>query len=199
MGKWIKKVAGGTPLTVIAKVIDSLNVTTNNRVNAPSIRAVNEAINNNWLTIYPIGSIYMSVNNNDPSVIFGGTWQKIEDKFLLASGEKAIGSTGGAETFSYTPSGSISNHTMAAEELIAHPHKIETTGDKYVKVATSGGALLKQDDTGSIRITNGNIDEYTEYAGQATPTPHNHNFTGTAQTINKMPPYVVVNVWVRTA
>lgn len=41
--KWIKKVTS-TPLTVIAKVIDSLQVQTNERTNAPSIRAVREGL-----------------------------------------------------------------------------------------------------------------------------------------------------------
>ena len=41
--KWIKKVTS-TPLTAIAKVIDSLQAQTNERTNAPSIRAVREGI-----------------------------------------------------------------------------------------------------------------------------------------------------------
>lgn len=36
--------------------------------------------------IYPVGSIYISVNAASPSTLFGGTWQKIEGKFLLGSG-----------------------------------------------------------------------------------------------------------------
>ena len=41
--KWIKKVAA-TPLEAIAKVIDSLNGGDNERTNAPSIKAVNDAL-----------------------------------------------------------------------------------------------------------------------------------------------------------
>ena len=36
--------------------------------------------------IYPIGSIYMSANSADPSVLFGGTWVQLEDAFLLGAG-----------------------------------------------------------------------------------------------------------------
>lgn len=32
--------------------------------------------------IYPIGSIYMSVNNTNPGTLFGGTWEQIEDASL---------------------------------------------------------------------------------------------------------------------
>ena len=73
--KYIKKVAA-TPLTTIAKVIDSLSGITD-RANAPSIHAVNEGLNNVWQKVYPIGSIYYCTNNNDPSVVFGGTWEQI--------------------------------------------------------------------------------------------------------------------------
>lgn len=50
-------------------------------------------------TIYPVGSIYMSVNNVNPATIFGGTWQQIKDTFLLACGDTyANGTTGGEAT-----------------------------------------------------------------------------------------------------
>lgn len=41
--------------------------------------------------IYPVGSIYISVNNTDPSVLFGGTWSAVPDGFYL----RASSSDGG--------------------------------------------------------------------------------------------------------
>ena len=35
--------------------------------------------------MHPIGSIYMTMDANSPSVYLGGTWEKIEARFLLAS------------------------------------------------------------------------------------------------------------------
>jgi hypothetical protein len=47
--------------------------------------------------VYPVGSIYMSVNNISPASFFGGVWEKIEDRFLLASGSSyLLGETGGS-------------------------------------------------------------------------------------------------------
>lgn len=46
--------------------------------------------------IYPVGSIYMSVNSTSPSTLFGGSWTRIQDTFLLAAGSSyGAGSTGG--------------------------------------------------------------------------------------------------------
>ena len=54
-------------------------------------------------SIYPIGSIYMSVNSTNPENFIGGTWERIQDKFLLASGSTySAGSTGGEATHKLT-------------------------------------------------------------------------------------------------
>lgn len=64
--------------------------------------------------IYPVGSIYMSVNDVSPSTLFGGSWEKIEDTFLLASGSTfALGQTGGEE-----------NHILTAGEMPEHNHEL---------------------------------------------------------------------------
>lgn len=36
-------------------------------------------------SIYPVGSIYISVNHTSPATLFGGTWQRITAKFLFAA------------------------------------------------------------------------------------------------------------------
>lgn len=35
--------------------------------------------------IYPVGSIYMSINSTSPSALFGGTWEQIKERFLLGA------------------------------------------------------------------------------------------------------------------
>ena len=84
--------------------------------------------------VYPVGSIYMSVNNVNPATLFGGTWEKIEGKFLLgASSGHSLGETGGAEKVNYTPSGSVGNHTLTAAEMPSHTHT-------YAKSAAATGS-----------------------------------------------------------
>ena len=62
--------------------------------------------------VYPVGSIYMSVNNTSPADLFGGTWQELTGRFLLGrSTGHAAGSTGGEE-----------EHTLTSNEMPAHTH-----------------------------------------------------------------------------
>ena len=64
--------------------------------------------------IYPVGSIYMSVNSTNPQTLFGGTWQRIQGRFLFAADSKhAAGRTGGEET-----------HKLTVEEMPSHSHTI---------------------------------------------------------------------------
>lgn len=52
-----------------------------------------------WDLIYPIGSICLFTNNINPSTLYGGTWERIKDTFLLACGNTYVnGSTGGSDT-----------------------------------------------------------------------------------------------------
>ena len=120
--------------------------------------------------IYPVGSIYMSVNDTNPSKLFGGTWEQIKDKFLLSCGDTYTnGSTGGEAT-----------HTLVGEEIPYHEHSVRLTwandtayGQLFTESMSSHLVVDKEGET-----TGG-------YGGNA---PHNN-----------MPPYLAVYVWKRTA
>lgn len=40
--------------------------------------------------VYPIGSIYTSVNSSNPSIFFGGTWEEVENIFLTSEEELSV-------------------------------------------------------------------------------------------------------------
>ena len=62
--------------------------------------------------IYPVGSIYTSANNVSPQSLFGGSWEQIQGRFMLTSGNGYnLGATGGEAT-----------HTLTVNEMPAHSH-----------------------------------------------------------------------------
>lgn len=70
---------------------------------------------------YPVGSIYISVDETSPSFYFGGEWEKIEGKFLLGSSSShAVGSTGGEES-----------HTLTLDEIPSHTHTFTGTAHTH--------------------------------------------------------------------
>ena len=120
--------------------------------------------------IYPVGSIYLSINNTNPSTIFGGTWEQIQDTFLLAAGlTYAAGDTGGEAT-----------HTLIVEEIPPHNHHILTNNDDFNNSSGGGYYGTHQDGTTAWYQTTW----YTEN-------------TGGGQAHNNMPPYLVVYMWKR--
>ena len=68
----------------------------------------------------PVGSLYITTTEENPADIWTGTeWEKIQDVFLLASGKREVGTTGGAEEV-----------TMGIENLPPHAHPYSKTTGK---------------------------------------------------------------------
>ncbi len=61
--------------------------------------------------VYPIGAVYISFNSVNPSKLFGGTWEQLEDRFLLAS--RGAGTLGGEK-----------EHTLTEAEMPRHRHGV---------------------------------------------------------------------------
>ena len=109
--------------------------------------------------MYPVGSIYMSVNSTDPSMLFGGTWERITGAFLLAATDggnsgasQAAGNTGGAATVTLTSAQSgVPAHahgmghrhtTPALSHTITQPvFKYTAPANHQHSLSTAGGAL----------------------------------------------------------
>lgn len=146
--------------------------------------------------VYPIGSIYMSVNSVSPTTFIGGEWERIEDMFLLAAGASySAGTTGGDNEHVHTTGG----HTLTVNELPSHQHEslnsrafVSTdrshTPSRRAQAAGTGADNTLYSDVGLVRQ---NATEFTG-GGKA----HSHGDTGKA---SNLPPYLAVYVWKRTA
>ena len=64
--------------------------------------------------MHPVGSIYISVNSTNPSLLFGGTWQQITGRFLLAAGGGYSAGTTGGEVA----------HKLTVAEMPSHSHQV---------------------------------------------------------------------------
>lgn len=131
---------------------------------------------------YPVGSVYISSQPTDPGTLFGGTWVRIKDTFVLAAGDiYAAGATGGEAT-----------HTLTESEMPSHTHPLRANTSwggsealgawgQYV----SSGVLMDVGSSGATITTS----YYYDVAGR----------TGGGAAHNNMPPYITRYVWERTA
>lgn len=124
---------------------------------------------------YPVGSIFMNLNDVDPAELFGGRWRRLTDVFLFASGDYARSGDEGGEF----------EHLLSVDELPSHRHNIadSTLADGAnlgVAWNTIGGSTTK-----TYEVTAGG----TLYAAPV----------GEDESHNNMPPYLAVNMWLRIA
>ena len=146
--------------------------------------------------VYPVGSIYMSVNATNPETFIGGTWARITDCFLLASGN------------TYTPgtTGGEANVTLSTNTMPAHTHSVlgyAPNGTKNTNirlVLQNDGNLVLYNSGGTAKWnagTSGNSG--SSYYGFTLGTTGSAaaQSTGGGAAHNNMPPYLAVYVWQR--
>ena len=148
--------------------------------------------------IYPIGSIYLSVNSTSPVTLFGGSWTQLKDRFLLGAGSTySSGATGGAAT-----------HKLSVAEMPSHAHdtpffnNMTNNGEMksdfigvFGKGVTASQALKDTGQTSTMEmwwINQTNTAEGNEWA-------YLTSAKGSGSAHNNMPPYLVVYMWKRTA
>lgn len=103
--------------------------------------------------LYPVGSIYMNVNNVEPSAIFGGSWERMPSgRMLVNSGDGFdLGQVGGEK-----------EHRLTEDELAVHNHNLQTNisftipnaGEHYHAIGTivdNNGAFITSDSNRSYK------------------------------------------------
>lgn len=142
--------------------------------------------------IYPVGSIYMSVATTSPSVLFGGTWVQIKDRFLLACGD----------TYQNTVTGGEATHVLTTSEMPSHTHSIGSSGEHIHTAYFKEHRIPTANYSGTYDYARKSSASY-DSSGQITNSTgaHTHEPTATGGNVahNNMPPYLAVYVWKRTA
>ena len=80
--------------------------------------------------IYPVGSIYITMNGTNPGTLFGGTWTRLSGGFLYATSgtpNKTVQGSGGTTTGSWSGtsgswSGTSGSTTLSLNQIPSHNH-----------------------------------------------------------------------------
>lgn len=170
--------------------------------------------------IYPVGSIYMSTSSVDPSVLFGGVWERIKDTFLLASGntysEGSVGGSADSIVVEHNHEQNAHNHGQNAHNHAQNGHThTPGSGRSFMTAPTGSGwnEIAGSNISGSgyhyvATQDKSNFNVYVAGSGSTTATNKETTATNKETTAtNKptgesgvgknMPPYLAVNVWKR--
>lgn len=122
-------------------------------------------------SLYPVGSIYLSVTNVSPASFVGGTWEQLKDRFLIGAG------------------GGYSGGTTGGEAMNAHYHQMPVGYDGnqlYATTLPNGGGVYNLSG------------KYVPSVYMNETNPVYLSNTESAE-LNNMPPYLAVYMWKRIA
>ena len=148
------------------------------------------------LSIYPVGSIFISTINTSPASTMGGTWQQIKDRFLLAAGDTyAAGSTGGAATHTHRGGSMAASIDIYGESSQVRRYGVLGVDRVSLDVNTSSGEIsyrthFLQDNETLSRNVQGEGVASGGYGAKV------YGKTGNG---SSLPPYVAVYAWKRVA
>lgn len=144
--------------------------------------------------IYPVGSIYMSVNNVSPQVFLGGTWSPIKGRFLLGQGQNDGNTTeywgsypANSNNFPVKEMGGEARHTLSVEEMPNHNHPL-TASYTFDQTHSHGGGTYASSVAEGANPSGGTYSASDRIASAGSGYSHNN-----------MPPYYVCYMWERTA
>lgn len=163
-------------------------------------------------SVYPVGSIYISVNDNfDPNKVFPGTWVS------FGKGRTLVGvDTSDPEFQSSEDTGGEKTHVLTVDELPEHNHDVtvenkELTGSVWNFVGQNAKFGPGNSTSGVFSKGGDGTCFYPSSTGKAVgvndgftlDATHDHTATsgntGSGTAHNNMPPYITVYMWKRTA
>ena len=167
--------------------------------------------------VYPVGSIYMSVNNVSPQNFLGGTWE------AWGSGKVPVGvNTSETEFNEVEKTGGAKTHTLTTAQTPKHTHTLTPSGSISTKSLTGEFWNMATQSLSTGMSANGIFtakihDDKAPYPSNLSAVAgnndavsinasHNHTFTGTQGTTsesgggsahNNLQPYITCYMWKR--
>lgn len=142
---------------------------------------------------YPVGSIYISTNSTSPASIFGGTWERLTDRFLIGCGDSySAGSTGGSKTV-----------TLNGSQIPFHNHYVVSNLEytQLYRGTTPSGTDNTVTFEAKVNANNSSkpANDIGRLIAQDISNPESSMYTPRGQAHDNMPPYLAVFMWKRTA
>ena len=121
--------------------------------------------------VHTVGAVIFSFNDSfSPSALWGGSWSRVTNRFLIGSGG----------TYSTGVTGGEANVTLTTDEIPSHSHPLVNANSNF-NPSYGFGYLASVDGGDKRQIYN--------------PTAN----TGGGQAHNNMPPYIGCNIWRKIA
>lgn len=173
--------------------------------------------------LYPIGSIYMSVNNVNPNKYFGGTWVawgagKVPVGVDSAQTEfNTVEKTGGAKSYSSSHKHTTTavaltvaqlpahNHSASTNSTGGHTHDIQNQKTKWGYTGSTVANVIIDATSGYTAVTNktttnsGAHSHSVSVGNTGSGQTHGHGDTGNASvSASALQPYITCYMWKRT-
>lgn len=132
---------------------------------------------------WPVGSIFMTMSNANPATLLGGgTWTKIEGKYLLAS---ASNYTAGSDYGSMTKTISVSNlpahtHGFTTDSAGTHGHTVSGTAASNGAHTHTGTAASNGAHTHDVSATAASNGLHSHDVSTVSAGAHTHSVSGTS-------------------
>ena len=144
---------------------------------------------------FPVGAIYLSTSNVNPSNVFGGVWAQVgQGQFLVGVGN-GVDQNGALASFTAGVNSGEYLHTLTTSEMAQHQHFLAGEGDSNTSIRDNvNGPIAYRGGVGSDPVF-----DYILALSPALPTAGLSSPSGQSQPHNNLPPSFGVYMWNRTA
>ncbi len=152
--------------------------------------------------LFPVGSVAIRPSNPGNTIANGGlgfgTWTRVAGRHLIGAGS-GTDSSGRTINFSTGATGGVYRQTLTVDEMPRHRHTGTTSSDTHNHTIPESNIDDMRDGDGP------GIDSGPEEAGSTSTSSdtHNHSFTtsyeGNGEAFDVTSPFIVVDMWRRTA
>lgn len=164
---------------------------------------------------WPVGSIYLSIDARNPNAIFGfGTWQAFSQGRVIIGSGSTSDINNETRLFSNGAVGGEYTHHLSIDELPSHTFSVSglslgSSGGHRHGLPAGGGSSGPRQYLAVDSSLNNSYDWKGPLQGGTPATydsgDHSHPITGSLPSIgsdtrhNNIQPFIVCNIWVRTA